>query len=102
MNKWLFVGGLVLIIFLGALPLILAIGAGEVANLLGCRLDEGSIHPCDYHGRDIGGDLYTFFVLGWLGIATLPLAAIAVPVWILIAIVVTFLRRRAAAKKSGT
>ena len=51
-------------------PMICALTAGEVASLIGCRLNEG--------GTDcpMGDLLYSMFVLGWLGLVTIPLGAI--------------------------
>ena len=54
-------------------PLLLALGASELASLAGCALDEGSVHPCVIGGADRGDLLYSLFVLGWLSLVTLPL-----------------------------
>ncbi|MCB9992584.1 MAG: hypothetical protein H6873_02880 [Hyphomicrobiaceae bacterium] len=87
---------LLIILALAASPLISAMVAGWVAEANHCRLDEGGIHPCLVNGTDIGPDLYTFFVLGWLMLATLPLGAIALAIWLAILIIhlVIHLRRK--------
>lgn len=54
------------------LPIILSLIAGMVANSFGCRLDEGSVHPCLAFGKDIGGVLYFWGMLGWFALATFP------------------------------
>lgn len=59
------------------LPVVSTLAAYATASALGCQLDEGSIHPCTAFGTDIGGALYTTAMLGWLGLATLPFAALA-------------------------
>ena len=60
----------------GLLPVFSVITASVIANIIGCDLDEGSIHACMALGADIGPTLYTMFVLGWLGLLTLPIAAL--------------------------
>ena len=63
-------------LLIGLAPLISALSAGLIANTFGCDLDEGSIHACMALGADIGPTLSTMFVLGWLGLLTLPIAAL--------------------------
>ena len=82
-----------LILFLALLPLISALGAGAVANAFDCQLEEGSIHPCQAFGRDLGETLYTFGMLGWLGIATLPLGLGALVLYGVIVAVFLLVRR---------
>lgn len=65
------------IIGLCLLPVLAPFAAYTIASLAGCQLDEGSIHPCTAFGTDIGGALYTTAMFGWLGLATLPFAALA-------------------------
>jgi hypothetical protein len=68
---------LVVVLFLGALPLLSVAGASVVASLGGCPLDEGSIHPCIIAGMDLGEQLYTAGVLGWLMLVTIPAGILA-------------------------
>ena len=84
---------LVAILLLAAAPILSALGAGVVAEANGCSLDEGSQHPCVILGADRGELLYTMFVLGWLGLATLPIGAAALAVWFVVAVVL-FVRSR--------
>jgi len=58
--------------------------AGALANVLGCKVDEGSIHPCHLFGISIGPLLYELGVLGWLMLASLPLGAFALVIWIVV------------------
>jgi len=67
--------------------------AGSVAEKNGCELDEGSIHPCIVKGVDRGADLYSLGMLGWLGIATLPLGLAAAVLYILIVLIVYLVMR---------
>jgi hypothetical protein len=68
-------------------PILATLSAGLVANLNGCALDEGSVHPCGVLGMDIGGFLYGLAVMGWLFLLTLPLAIVTVAGWVVFAIV---------------
>ena len=83
------------IIYLLALVLILAfmfapigsvVACGWIANAHGCKVDEGSVHPCIINGVDRGEFLYQLGVLGWLMLVTLPAGAFAIAGWIVILI----------------
>jgi hypothetical protein len=89
---------LALIVLLAVLPLLSALGAGAVASANGCALDEGSVHPCIIGGADWGEALYSFGVLGWLMLASLPLGVVALIVWLIVLLVhrAGFNRRRPA------
>ncbi|GAB4064360.1 hypothetical protein GCM10028812_02710 [Ancylobacter sonchi] len=77
----LYVLSLLGIVTLALAPLACALLAGLVADLAGCALDEGSVHPCLIGGRDVGELLYTMGVLGWLTLATLPAGGLLLLVW---------------------
>lgn len=66
------------IVFVGLLPLLMAMLAGAVANWAKCELNEGSVGPCVIAGKDVGKLLYTMFVSGWFGLITLPAALLLV------------------------
>ncbi len=68
---------LAIILFLCLLPVFSVLLAGTAASLAGCDLDEGSIHACIIAGVDWGETLYTLAMAGWLGLMTLPFAALA-------------------------
>ena len=56
---------LAMILLFGALPLVLMLLALLIASPFGCRLEEGSVHPCVILGLDFGTLLYTMAVAGW-------------------------------------
>jgi hypothetical protein len=91
------------ILLIGASPLISALVAGTIAEANGCQLDEGSIHPCVINGTDQGETLYTFGMLGWFAIGTIPLALGVAAIYLVIVIIVAIIqatrRRRAAAAR---
>lgn len=79
------------------LPFAVALVSGGLATALGCRLDEGSPHPCLLRGDDIGGSLYTAAVLGtWLSLPALPVLLVAGVLWVVVAV----LARRSSARRS--
>jgi hypothetical protein len=78
---------LTLILLLAAAPLIGVMVAGAVAEANGCVLHEGFVNSCLVEGVERGDMLYTLFVLGWLMLATIPLGALALCVWLLALIV---------------
>ena len=83
------------VIYLIALLLILAVALAPlgsvmvcswIANIHGCKVDEGSVYPCLIGGKDYGQLLYTLGVLGWLMIATIPGGALALMIWLIVLI----------------
>jgi hypothetical protein len=79
-------------LFVCSLPLLGVLVTSIVASSLGCRVDEGSVHPCYLFGVSIGNALYTLGVMGWLMLVTLPIAVFLLVAWIVIEIVL-FARR---------
>jgi len=55
-----------------------------IANAHGCKVDEGSVHPCMVNGQDYGQLLYTLGVLGWLMLVTIPGGAFAFAIWLIV------------------
>lgn len=85
---------LVMILLVALAPVISVAIAGFIAEANGCVLNEGGIHPCLVSGEDVGGSLYTMFVLGWFMLATLPLGTVALAVLLLVLVVHLLWRRR--------
>jgi hypothetical protein len=94
MRKRLTILALLLIVFVGALPMLSTMAALAIVNVLGCRLDEGSVHSCMVWGRDIGETLYTMLVGGWLAMITIPVAVLVLFVWVVGMVVLSAVRRR--------
>ena len=57
-----------------------------IANAYGCKVDEGSVHPCIINGQDYGHLLYTLGVLGWLMLVTIPGGLLAFVIWLVVLI----------------
>lgn len=84
----------ILILLVGILPLLSVTLAYTVADANGCPLNEARVHPCSIFGFDAGPLLYFLSVLGWLAMASIPLAGLALILWCLIAIIYFFRTRR--------
>jgi hypothetical protein len=86
----------IFIVFVAGLPVWSVITASFIAEANQCALDEGSIHPCLINGSDWGDTLYTLAVLGWLGIATIPVGLLAVAVLTIVFVIhlVVFISRK--------
>lgn len=85
---WVIYGIVLALIALVALaPIGSVVGCGWIANAHGCKVDEGSVHPCMINGHDYGHMLYTMGVLGWLMLLTLPAGALATVVWAVVLVV---------------
>lgn len=69
------------IVLFALAPLIPVLVAGLVADVNGCRLDEGSKHACVILGHDFGGILYGMGVMGWFGLLTIPAAGFLLLLW---------------------
>jgi len=68
---------LYIIVIIGAsIPIISVAIASYVSNYCGCTLNEGSVHPCQLFGYEIGELLYSMFVFGWLSLATIPIGLV--------------------------
>jgi hypothetical protein len=96
---WLHFLILFVIALLGAAPILSVIVAFSIASANGCALDEGSAHACIISGHDYSELLYSMGVMGWLALATVPLAALIIFVYLLVLLVLYSVRRR---KKSWT
>jgi hypothetical protein len=77
---------LFLIVLFAFAPVGSVVACGLIANAYGCRVDEGSVHPCIINGHDYGQLLYTLGVLGWLMLVTLPGGLFAFVIWLIILI----------------
>ncbi len=64
-------------------PLLSALLASSIAIALDCDLDEGSVHPCNCYGVDLGGLLYSMGTMGWLSLVTLPTGFGAIVVFLI-------------------
>src|SRR5438105_11438793 len=51
---------LVLIVLVAFAPVGSVLACGLIANAYGCRVDEGSVHPCVIDGKDYGQLLYSW------------------------------------------
>ncbi|MGE0629684.1 MAG: hypothetical protein AB7O43_17905 [Hyphomicrobiaceae bacterium] len=88
--RWLMVIALIIC----TVPMLSVIVAGTIASANGCTLHEGFENPCVVMGRDIGNTLYSMGVMGWLMLATLPIAAGLIVLWVVVEIVRLVLVRR--------
>jgi hypothetical protein len=93
MLKRRMIWALAMILLFAALPVVSLLLAVLFATAFGCQLDEGSVHPCVVLGLDFGDLLYPMAVGGWFVMFTVPLAGLALLVW-LVVLVVLLVRRR--------
>ena len=68
-------------------PIFSVVACSCIANAYGCKVDEGSAHPCVINGVDRGELLYALGVMGWFMLVTLPAGAFAMLVWIVVLLV---------------
>ena len=84
---WIFYGiALILIVLFAFAPIGSVMLCAAIANAYGCKVDEGSVHPCIINGHDYGQLFYTLGVLGWLMLVTLPGGLFAFVIWLIILI----------------
>ncbi|MFC5586689.1 hypothetical protein ACFPOD_16365 [Nitratireductor kimnyeongensis] len=94
--KRIFTVLLVVILVLAALPVLSVAASSILASTYGCTVHEGFSNPCMIAGTDRGDMLYSMFVMGWLGIISLPLGMAALIAWtIALMIAVNRARRKA-------
>ena len=89
---------LVLIALFAFAPVGSVVACGVIANAHGCRVDEGSVHPCVINGKDYGQLLYTLGVMGWFMLLTLPAGVIAFVLWIIVLVLHRSAWRKRAAR----
>jgi hypothetical protein len=77
---------LALIILVGLAPIGSVMACAVIANAHGCKVDEGSVHPCIVNGHDYGHLLYTLGVMGWLMLLTIPAGLFAFAIWLVLLI----------------
>jgi hypothetical protein len=70
---------------IGLGPILAALASAATTAALGCRVDEAAAQPCIVLGTDISNLLYTGFMMGWLFFLTLPLALVALVLWVIAA-----------------
>jgi hypothetical protein len=99
MLKRSMIWALAIILTLGGLPLVSMLLALGFADAFDCGINEGSVQPCIVFGHDFGGLLYPMALSGWFAMFTIPLAGLALIVWLIVLIVLFFFfkhrRRRA-------
>ena len=81
MAWWLFA-----ILLFTCWPVLSVVAASSIATMQGCALNEGNPQPCSIVGMDVSGLLYSMGVMGWYGLATVPLGALALLIWLLLAL----------------
>jgi len=75
---------LVVVTALSWAPVLSAFGSLGLGSALGCTVNEAQPNPCLVLGLDLGGALYSGFVLGWLMLVTLPFALAALLAWVVL------------------
>jgi hypothetical protein len=84
---------LAIILLFGAFPLLSTLLAVLFASAFGCALNEGFVNPCVVLGLDFGGLLYPMGLAAWFVMLTVPLAGLALLVWLVVLVVLLFNRR---------
>jgi hypothetical protein len=84
---------LAMILLFGALPLASALFAVLFTSAFGCTLNEGDPHPCVVMGFDFGFLMYQMGLGVLLLIFTIPLAGLALIVWLIVLVVLLYKRR---------
>jgi hypothetical protein len=83
-----------MILLFGALPLLSLLLAMTIASPFGFQLDEGNVHPCVIFGLDFGALLYAMAVSGWFALFTMPLAGLALIVWLIVFVTLLVIGRQ--------
>jgi hypothetical protein len=88
---WLSISFVLIVLFATA-PLISAFIGGGIAESLGCTVTEGVSSPCLFRGSDVSETLSVMFVLGWFAFETLPLGALLLAIWLIVACIVVVIK----------
>jgi hypothetical protein len=82
-----YVLALVLIVAFAFAPVGSVMLCAGIANAYGCKVDEGSVHPCIINGHDYGHFVYSLGVMGWLMLVSLPSGLFAFVAWLIFLLV---------------
>ena len=96
-----FVRGALIVIALAFSPIAVTYTAGLIALLIGCDLNEASVHPCPLIGVNIGPLLYAMGLAVWFVSLTVLAGLLALVVLVIIFIVRTLRARRAKVDATG-
>jgi hypothetical protein len=75
------------LLILCLLPVLVALAASLLAGPMGCTTDGGGLSSCTFLGTDWSEALTLATMLHWLGLVTLPLAALLTVLLLLLALV---------------
>src|SRR5215468_7574551 len=90
---------LVLIVAFAFAPIGSVMLCSAIANAYGCKVDEGSVHPCIINGHDYGELLYDLGAMGWFMLVTIPCGLVALASWFILLILhLVAWRKRPAAR----
>ncbi len=79
---WAYLLALAIIVLFALAPVISVYFTYLVAEAHGCIVNEAMVQSCMVMGTDWGGLLYFTGIMGWFGLATLPLGGGALLVWL--------------------
>jgi len=96
-----FLRGALIVIALAFSPVAVTYTAGLIALLIGCDLNEASVHPCPLLGVNIGPLLYGMGLAVWFVSLTVLAGLLALVVLVIIFIVRTLRARRAKVDAAG-
>jgi len=96
-----FLRGALIVIALAFSPIAVTYTAGLIALLIGCDLNEASVHACPLLGVNIGPLLYAMGLAVWFVSFTVLAGLLALVVLVLIFIVRTLRARRAKVDATG-
>ena len=96
-----FLRGALIVIALAFSPVAVTYTAGLLALLIGCDLNEASVHPCPLLGVNIGPLLYGMGLAVWFVSLTVLAGLLALVVLVIIFIVRTLRARRAKVDATG-
>jgi len=96
-----FLRGALIVVVLALSPIAVTYTAGLVALLLGCDLNEASVHPCPLLGVNIGPLLYAMGLAVWFVSLTVATGLVALLVLAIVWIVRTARARRAKVDATG-
>ena len=77
---------LFVIVALAFAPIGSVMLCAAIAFAYGCKVGEGSVHPCIINGHDYGELLYSLGVMGCLMLVTIPGGLVAFVGWLILLI----------------
>lgn len=73
--------GYVIVLFIGILPILIAMTAELIGEVLDCNINEAGTDDCVRYGIHLGDTLSSMFIFGWFTFLSIPIGLLLFLGW---------------------